>query len=114
MPTILEAVKLTPKKNLDAKTLFPFINGKENKDRPAFSETGGLGGPYPSPKIPNIHSLRYEGWKLIHNSSFNTFELYDLTKDPKEENNLFGRVHSKEKELFNLMKLEINAKGGFI
>jgi len=54
----------------------------------AFSETGGVEGPWPSPKEPNVKCIRNFKWKLIHNLTPDNWELYDLEKDPNENENL--------------------------
>ena len=41
----------------------PFIEGKEKDDRIAFSETGGLYGPWPSHHEHNVFCVRLKKWK---------------------------------------------------
>ena len=48
-------------------------------ERPAVSELRGL------------VALRTPDWKLIHDRAQNRFELYDLTADPVERNNVFAK-----------------------
>ena len=73
------------------KSLIPLIQGNEVGHRIAFSETGGVEGPYPSLDSPNIFSLRDGKWKLIFNKTTNKFELYDIQEDPHEKINLYTR-----------------------
>ena len=54
-----------------------------------YSETGGLNGPWPSPMEPNVKCIRSNKWKLIYNKTPNTWELYNLQKDPNETKNLY-------------------------
>jgi hypothetical protein len=68
-----------------------FTNGKENVDRVAFSETGGLHGYYPSRDEHNIFSIRFKEKKIIYNKTPNTWEFYDLKLDPQELNNLVDK-----------------------
>ena len=71
------------------KSLFNFINSSENTDREVFVETGGLHGPWPSPKRHNVFCVRKNNKKLIYNYTPKTWELYDLKNDPKELNNIY-------------------------
>jgi len=96
MPTLLDMLGINEDDKsvkIQGKSLLPMINGEEETGRPAFSETGGLYGPWPSPKKHNVFSLRDAGWKIIRNPD--GYELYDLENDPEEKNNLFG----KDKEM---------------
>ena len=58
------------------------------KEKFIYSETGGLNGPWPSPDSPNVRCIRSGQWKLIHNLTPDTWELYNLTNDPDESNDL--------------------------
>ncbi|MCX6802059.1 MAG: sulfatase-like hydrolase/transferase [Candidatus Diapherotrites archaeon] len=107
MPTILETIGIGEDNNyerMQGKSLFPVIDGKESGPRAAFSETGGLGGPWPSPKKPNVHSLSLGGWKLIVNDTPGTKELYNLKEDPEEKNNLIEKMPEKAVELLKEME----------
>ena len=90
-PTIIELAGLEIDgycKNLHGITLLPSsINNSE--DRLIFSETGGLDGPWPSPKKHNIFSIRSNNEKLIYNDSNEKWEFYDLKNDPNELNNIY-------------------------
>ena len=83
--------------------LYKFLIGKP-KDRIAYVETGGLGGPWPSPNKPNVVCVRTPSYKLIHNKTPNTWEFYDLISDPHEAKNLINK-NSKHKKL---LKKELN------
>lgn len=73
----------------------------------AFAETGGLKGPWPSPNSPNVKCVRTQKWKLIHNLTPDTWELYHLEDDPNEENNLINKepqIVTKLKETLNVVE----------
>jgi arylsulfatase A-like enzyme len=94
MPTILEISGIRPRergKKMAGESLMNMINGKETADRLAFSETGGLEGPNPSPYGPNVKCIRSRKWKLIYNSATKKKELYDLQNDPGEKDNCIDR-----------------------
>ena len=105
-PTILEILKIKEKQNykkIQGKSFLPFIHGKE-EDRMAYSETGGLGGPTPSPEIHNVQCVRTNKWKLIYNKTNKKKELYNLEKDKEEKNNLIGKEPEIEKYLWREMQ----------
>lgn len=108
MPTLLEVLDIKENSitKINGKSLTPIIKGEEKEKRVAFSETGGLFGPYPSPKKPNVKAIRTQEWKLIYNVTPNTKELYNLVDDPNEENNLIGKGFEEEKLLWSLLKKE--------
>lgn len=94
MPTIMDLLQIPLDKNkmeLDGKSLVNLMNNKESTPRIAFCETAGLGGPYTSPKAPNVHCIRTDKWKLIFNRIPKTYELYNVENDPDEKNNLHGQ-----------------------
>ncbi|MDA1196492.1 MAG: sulfatase-like hydrolase/transferase [Nanoarchaeota archaeon] len=101
MPTLLELLDVTEDasfEKIQGKSLMPLITGSETKDRVAFSETGGLGGPWPSPERNNVFSMRIDGFKMIKTPA--GWELYNLKKDPSEQDNLV----SKNKALVSVLK----------
>jgi len=102
MPTILDILKIDADESyehLQGKSLMPFIEGKEKDDRIAFSETGGLYGPWPSHHEHNVFCVRLKKWKLIYNKTPNTWEMYNLENDPEEKNNVFDKNKKLASEL---------------
>lgn len=106
LPTLIEFIGLPASKKhkpILGRSLMGLIRGSENEDRPAFSETGGVDGPIPSPNAPNVHSVRSKGWKLIYNSTTNQFELYDLKNDVGENKNLYTTRQDVASDLWKTM-----------
>jgi len=104
MPTILDILNISPKKNykpLQGKSLMPVISGRDKEERFAFAETGGLGGPHPSTHRPNVKCIRLKDWKLIYNLTTGKKELYNLRDDKQETENLIGRFPEIEEDLWN-------------
>jgi arylsulfatase A-like enzyme len=98
MPTLMDILEIKADdsyEHLQGKSLIPLMEGKEKEDRIAFSETGGLNGPWPSHKEHNVFCVRLKKWKLVYNKTPNTWEMYNLEEDPEEKNNVFD----KENEL---------------
>ncbi len=93
LPTILEFLSIpidTKYEKLQGESLIPFINGN-GKSNLAFSQSGNplnMGQP---PKEPNVWSVRTNEWKFIRNVHDQSEELYSLTDDPKEENNVLNK-----------------------
>ena len=97
------------------KSLFNFINNSESTDREVFVETGGLYGPWPSPKRHNVFCVRKNNKKLIYNDTPETWEFYDLKNDPKEVNNIYDDnlqdiIEFKNRLLDYLKTLQIKTK----
>ena len=93
-PTILELSGIDTKSLTLETSVASFLNSKSTnlKGKPfTFSETGGLQGPFPSPKSPNVFCVKTNEFKLIFQKSSETWELYDLKNDPTEQNNLYGK-----------------------
>jgi len=92
MPTLLDISNIDVDdsyEHLQGSSLMPLMEGKEKKDRIAFSETGGLYGPWPSHHEHNVFCIRTPNTKLVFNKTPNTWEMYDLAKDPQEKKNTY-------------------------
>jgi arylsulfatase A-like enzyme len=93
MPTILDCLKIqhdVKYEKMDGVSLLPLIDGEILSEKIAFSETGNPLEEKAPPKEPNTKSIRTSKWKLIINEYNNTRELYNLEKDPNENENLSG------------------------
>ena len=103
LPTIAELISAkfnNEKEKIQGESLFPLIRNKNMEEREVFVETGGLYGPWPSPKKHNVFCIRKNKKKLIYNQTPKTWEFYDLESDPKELNN----IYDKESELTKFYK----------
>ena len=99
LPTIGELVNAKfnkQKEKIQGESLFPMIQDKNTQEREVFVETGGLYGPWPSPKKHNVFCVRKNNKKLIYNKPPKTWEFYDLESDPKELNNIYDEESQLE------------------
>ena len=99
LPTIGELVSAkfnNQKEKIQGESLFPMIQDKNTQEREVFVETGGLYGPWPSPKKHNVFCVRKNNKKLIYNKTPKTWEFYDLGSDPNELNNIYDEESQLE------------------
>ena len=101
-PTIIEMVgNIEKNSEIQGDSLYELINNNESNERELFVETGGLYGPWPSPSKPNVFCVKINNKKLIYNDTPQTWEFYDLIKDPCEKNNIYK---SELMDVINLKK----------
>ena len=117
-PTIAEFAEFYLGKDFDklqGKSLLRLIEKPSSEEREVFVETGGLYGPWPSARKHNVFCVRLNKKKLIYNDTPETWEFYDLEKDPMETNNIYEKdileVQDLKKRLIrNLNDNEIMTK----
>ena len=103
LPTILDDLGIPLDENfekIDGVSLKPIIEGESMVEKIAFSETGNPLDSNTPPKKPNTKSVRTSKWKLIYNEYNDSKELYDLEKDPDENENLIGTGLEIEERLW--------------
>jgi arylsulfatase A-like enzyme len=110
LPTILDLLDIKIDDSfseIDGKSLVPLINKQNCTENIAFSETGNPLHEKSPPKIPNVKSIRTSEWKLILNEYDDTKELYNISKDPFEKDNLIGKKPDIESKLWaEFLKIE--------
>ncbi len=109
-PTLLSIIGSKPKNPIEGRNFMTelFDPGKETMHRPLYfvrKEGGTLYGGQ------NIYAMRKGEWKLLQNSPYEPYELYNLAEDPLEQKNLMQSEPEKYREL-NMLLMEHIQKGG--
>jgi len=112
-PTILDILKIKKPRSFQGHSLLYYLN-MDMDSQPIFSESA-------KPDLINLKydmskrviSCIYNKFKLIINGILNTIELYDLTNDFKENENLVEKEKCILKELMNKIKTHVK-KENFI
>lgn len=103
-PTILEMAGLKQLDGecqpIDGKSFTYKLKGKKNKDkdRPLYWHYPNNWGPR-GPGISTYSAIRKGDWKLIYYYTDESFELFNITEDISEKNNLVKEEAKKAKEL---------------
>lgn len=104
-PTMLNAVGLDYPKECAGVSLLPLMRGEPFTHPPVYGEQTQK--PVPVRAIQSAHEPRtkkymvitQDGFKLIYNRDYSSFELFDLRNDPSEIHNLFERLPEKAAEM---------------
>ncbi|QDI88798.1 DUF4976 domain-containing protein [Candidatus Nitrosopumilus sp. SW] len=104
-PTLLELASINYNSTNIGKSFASYLLGKNDleEDEFAFSETGGLQGPFPSPKEPNVFCVKTKRNKLIFFKATNEWKLFDLQNDPLEQNDVFEKEIQTSQKLKNTL-----------
>ena len=107
-PTILNAVGLDYPKECAGVSLVPLARGQPFEHPPIYGEqTTQEVSPFVrpdqnvDPELKKYMIITQDGFKLIYNRDYYSFELYDLKNDPAEIRNLYDRMPDKAADLRN-------------
>lgn len=86
-PTLLDLAQAPSLPDVSGRSFLPFLRGNPIPDWPhlVFCEYTGLLGDQPSCMV------RSERWKLNYYSEFDSCQLFDISADPEERNDLAGK-----------------------
>lgn len=91
-PTFIELAGATPADDLDALSLVPILHGKSLDSHRDLYFTRREGGQAYGGKT--YEAIIHGPWKLLQNDPYSPLELYNLTDDPYERNNV-AAMHGK-------------------
>lgn len=109
-PTLLELAGLEPRDSIEGRSFLPELLNRTqpSAERPVYFTRREGGTRYGG---QSIYAVRLGDWKLLQNSPYETYELYNLKDDPQEQNNLMEQEPEKYQEL-NKLLMQHMQKGG--
>jgi arylsulfatase A-like enzyme len=109
LPTLCEAAGALAGK-VDGTSLMPALHGRQQdlSSRTLFWVRREGGGPYLG---QDYYAVRRGPWKLLHNTPFQPYELYNLDEDPREEHNVIKERPEIARELTAALSLHIQGAG---
>ena len=110
-PTLLEVAGSSPKNKIDGQSFFSDLvktNISYEANRPLYFTRREGGAKYGGQAI---YAIRKGDWKLLQNSPYKEYELYNLKEDPLEQKNRIDIDIEKYQEL-NTILMQYIQKGG--
>jgi arylsulfatase A-like enzyme len=108
-PTIEDVLSLPKKNNIDGESLLPLIDNKKIHENPAYIES--------PPAVKEEHvkkkiiGIRTSSYKMLKQAdSGDVVELYDLVKDPLEEENIVSSHPELVKEMESKLEKIMSSK----
>ena len=97
-PTVLDVLRLPPLNETNGRSLFPALKGRSLASRDVYAETEA---PFLDNHWSPLHALISDRWKYIQTTKP---ELYDLSHDPGELNNLIDAEPQEASEMKNRLE----------
>ncbi|MDF1859789.1 MAG: sulfatase-like hydrolase/transferase, partial [Verrucomicrobiales bacterium] len=112
-PTLAEIAGIPVEHEMDGRSFLPVLLGKEmpEENRPVFwvrlegnQKYGGL----------HYHAARLNEWKLLRNTPFEPYQLFNVANDPGETTPIpRAKAPKKYDEVFNALMNHVNEAGRF-
>lgn len=107
VPTIYQYMGLKMPDGLEGRAL-DISRGDSIASRPIFSETFSSQGRRPNPKPVAFRSMVLGNWKFIYDEIRDSEQVYNLSEDPHERNDLSGQHSEQNKMLRQLLSKWLN------
>ncbi len=109
-PTLCEAAGVSVDHYIEGRSILPtLLGGAQNlEQRPLFFTRREGNNRYMG---KTIWAVRKGDWKLLQNSPMQSFELYNLAEDPREQNDLADENEAQFNELAELLRRHIQRGG---
>jgi arylsulfatase A-like enzyme len=109
-PTLLEIAGLDTQEGVEGISFLQELMGENGNDQErSFYFTRREGNTRYGGQA--VYALRQGDWKLLQNSPYEPYELYNLKNDPKEEKNVISENEEKYRELNEILMQHIQAGG---
>jgi arylsulfatase A-like enzyme len=109
-PTICEVAGVQPSGNLNGSSLLPILESKSNhfstRDLIWVRREGGM-----RYQGQDYYALRRGDWKLLQNTAFESFRLYNLKEDPDEKTDLAPQQTKLYHDLISTVMLHVQQAG---
>ena len=108
--TLLDLAGVEPGNPIEGRSFLIELKGTSGTfpDRPVYFTRREGGTRYGG---QSIYAVRLGDWKLLQNTPYDAYELYNLKDDPKEQNNLITKEKEKYQELNKLLMKHIQIGG---
>ena len=84
--TMLAAANLPVPEHIDGVDLMPYLTGKKKGD--VHEYIYWLNNDLKDPQHRHLVAVRWKNWRLYRHEETDAWQLFDLNKDPREENNV--------------------------
>jgi len=112
-PTLAEIAGVPVKHHLDGRSFLPILKGEPFEEAPRSLFWVRLEGNQKYGGLP-YHAARIGDWKLLRNTSFEPYEMFNLATDPGEESPIpRQKAPKKYDELFGELMRHINGAGRY-
>jgi len=115
-PTICDIIKIPNELDVNGRNILPMINGEDMEEVPAYLESMANWTEEREAKISDVVGIRYKNFKYFRsrNNPVENIGVYDLDKDPLEENNLDKERPEKIIEFENILsKIQVGSQVEF-